>query len=177
MKQSWLNYLSLLLKWVWRLIEWIWFLSSSFSPSPLKSSCLFHPYQPASNNKFTSFFFFFPSRKTEDRYLWRLCFKCDIIWSAEHQYIYIFFLWKKLMVLLIFCTLICILLSDYTSKFRNDKVLSWKVSYRGFAKAWLWWRYTFPYLDFGVYISVELCIQIAFFHYLRYSEDIFHFWG
>lgn len=55
MKLSWLNYLSLLLKWVWRLIECIWFLGSSFSPSPLNSSWLFHPYHPASNNKFTFF--------------------------------------------------------------------------------------------------------------------------
>lgn len=34
MKLSWLNFLSLLLKWVWRLIECIWFLGSSLSPSP-----------------------------------------------------------------------------------------------------------------------------------------------
>lgn len=173
MKRSWLNYLSLLLKWVWRLIEWIWFLSSSFSPSPLNSSWLFHPYHPASNNKSTFFSFsFLASRKTKDRYLWRLCFKCHIIWSAQH--LFFFFCerswWHFRFSVLLFAFYFLTALSSL-----GMTVLSWNVSYRGFVKAWIWWRYTLLCLDFGVYTYVELCIQMFFFHYLQYSVDIFFF--
>lgn len=101
MNLSWLNYLFLLLKWVWRLIECIWFLGSSFSPSPpLNSSWLFHPYHPASNNKFTFFFFFQVGKLKTD--IWAGLAICVTLYKIGS----IFFLWWKLLVPSIFCILI-----------------------------------------------------------------------
>lgn len=72
MKLSLLNYLSLLLEWLWRLPLSIWFLPP---PSPfLNVPRLFHLFHSATHN----IFLFFYTREIKDRYLCRVFFMCHI---------------------------------------------------------------------------------------------------
>lgn len=72
MKLSLLNYLSLLLEWLWRLILSIWFL-----PPP---SSFFKCTQAISSVSFcqTQYISFFYTREIKDRYLCRVFFMCHI---------------------------------------------------------------------------------------------------
>lgn len=101
MNLSWLNYLFVLLKWVWRLIECIWFLGSSFSPSPpsILPGYFIHIILPATINSLFFFFFQVGKLKTD---IWAGLAVCVTLYKIGS----IFFLWWKLLVPSIFCILI-----------------------------------------------------------------------
>lgn len=100
---------------------------------------------------------------------------------------FFFFLWKKLMALQIFCTLICILLFDRTFKFRNDsaklecklqrvcKSLNMMTLYTSVLRFWCIHLCRTMYSDVFLPLSTVFCRYFFFFTFgvKKYSSSLF----